>query len=181
MVRVEPLGDDARRLLVLAAADDSGDVGMLLRASERLGFGPDALDVAERAGLLTAEGTRLRFRHPLVRSAVYRAAGFAERRAAHEALAAVLDDGADVDRRAWHRAAAATAPDDEAAEALALTADHAASRGGHTAAARALEHAADSIPIHSAAPSGWWRPLSPRRWPAGSAMPWRCSIVPSPS
>ena len=143
MVRVEPLGDDARRLLVLAAADDSGDVGMLLRASERLGFGPDALDVAERAGLLTAEGTRLRFRHPLVRSAVYRAAGFAERRAAHEALAAVLDDGADVDRRAWHRAAAATAPDDEAAEALALTADHAASRGGHTAAARALERAAE--------------------------------------
>ena len=143
MVRVEPLGDDARRLLVLAAADDSGDVGTLLRASERLGFGPDALDVAERAGLLTAQGTRLRFRHPLVRSAVYRAAGFAERRAAHEALAAVLDDGADVDRRAWHRAAAATAPDDEAAEALVLTADHAASRGGHTAAARALERAAE--------------------------------------
>ena len=56
MVRVEPLGDDARRLLVLAAADDSGDVGTLLRASERLGFGPDALDVAERAGLLTVDG-----------------------------------------------------------------------------------------------------------------------------
>jgi DNA-binding CsgD family transcriptional regulator len=143
MVRVEPLGDDARRLLVLAAADDSGDVGTLLRASEQLGFGPDALDAAERAGLLAAEGARLRFRHPLVRSAVYRAAGFAERRAAHEALAAVLDDDADVDRRAWHRAAAATAPDDEAAEALALTADHAASRGGHTAAARALERAAE--------------------------------------
>ena len=143
MVRVEPLGDDARRLLVLAAADDSGDVGTLLRASERLGFGPDALDIAERAGLLTVQGTRLRFRHPLVRSAVYRAAGFAERRAAHEALAAVLEDGADVDRRAWHRAAAATAPDDDAAEALVLTADHAASRGGHTAAARALERAAE--------------------------------------
>jgi DNA-binding CsgD family transcriptional regulator len=143
MVRVEPLGDDARRLLVLAAADDSGDVGTLLRASERLGFGPDALDVAERAGLLTAQGTRLRFRHPLVRSAVYRAAGFAERRAAHEALAAVLEDDADVDRRAWHRAAAATAPDDDAAEALVRTADHAAARGGHTAAARALERAAE--------------------------------------
>ena len=128
---------------MLAAADDSGDVGTLLRASERLGFGPDALDVAERAGLLTADGPRLRFRHPLVRSAVYRAAGFAERRAAHQALAAVLEDDADVDRRAWHRAAAATAPDDDAAEALVLTADHAASRGGHTAAARALERAAE--------------------------------------
>ena len=182
MVRVEPLGDDARRLLVLAAADDSGDVGTLLRASERLGFGPDALDVAERAGLLTAEGTRLRFRHPLVRSAVYRAAGFAERRAAHEALAAVLDDDADVDRRAWHRAAAATAPDDEAAEALALTADHAASRGGHTAAARALERAAelDSDPQRRAAAARGGRRLLGAGRPR-SAMPWRCSIVPSPS
>jgi DNA-binding CsgD family transcriptional regulator len=143
MVRVEPLGDDARRLLVLAAADDSGDVGTLLRASERLGVGPGALDAAERAGLLTAKGTRLRFRHPLVRSAVYRAAGFADRRAAHEALAAVLDDDADADRRAWHHASAATAPDDEAAAALVRTADHAASRGGHAAAARALERAAE--------------------------------------
>jgi DNA-binding CsgD family transcriptional regulator len=143
MVRVEPLGDDARRLLVLAAADDSGDVGTLLRASERVGVAPDAIDVVERAGLLIAEGTRLRFRHPLVRSAVYRAAGFAERHAAHAALAAVLGDEADADRRAWHRAAAATAPDDEAAEALARTADHAARRGGHAAAARALERAAD--------------------------------------
>jgi DNA-binding CsgD family transcriptional regulator len=143
MARVEPLGDDARRLLVLAAADDSGDVGTLMRASERLGLTPDAVDSVERAGLLVGHGTRLRFRHPLLRSAVYRAAGFAERRAAHEALAAVLDADADADRRAWHRAAAATAPDDEAAEALALTADHAASRGGHAAAARALERAAE--------------------------------------
>ena len=95
-----------------------------------------------------------------MRSAVYRTAGFAERRAAHEALAGVLDDDADVDRRAWHRAAAATAPDDEAAEALALTADHAASRGGHTAAARALERAAELDSDASAAPSAWWRPPS---------------------
>jgi DNA-binding CsgD family transcriptional regulator len=143
MARVEPLADDARRMLLLAAADDSGEVGTLLRAAEGVGVGPDALDAVERAGLLAAEGPRLRFRHPLLRSAVYHAAGFAERRAAHEALAAVLDDEADVDRRAWHRAAAATAPDDAAAEALVLTADHAASRGGHTAAARALERAAE--------------------------------------
>jgi DNA-binding CsgD family transcriptional regulator len=143
LARVEPLGDDARRLLVLAAADDSGDVGTLLRASERLELSPDALDAVERAGLLVPQGTRLRFRHPLLRSAVFRAAGFAERRAAHEALAAVLDDDADADRRAWHRAAAATAPDDEAAEALAQTADHAAARGGHAAAARALERSAE--------------------------------------
>jgi DNA-binding CsgD family transcriptional regulator/tetratricopeptide (TPR) repeat protein len=143
MTRVEPLGDGARRMLLLAAADDSGEVGILLRAAEGVGVGADALDAAERAGLLTADGPRVRFRHPLLRSAVYHAAGFADRRAAHEALAAALGDEADVDRRAWHRAAAATAPDDEAAEALALTADHAASRGGHAAAARALERAAE--------------------------------------
>ena len=143
MARVAPLADDARGMLLLAAADDSGDVGTLLRAAEGVGVGPGALDAVERAGLLVTEGPRLRFRHPLLRSAVYHAAGFAERRAAHEALAAALGDDADADRRAWHRAAAATAPDDEAAEALALTADHAASRGGHAAAARALERAAE--------------------------------------
>jgi DNA-binding CsgD family transcriptional regulator len=143
MTRVAPLTNDARRMLLLAAADDSGEVGTLLRAAEGTGVGPDALDAVERAGLLSADGPRVRFRHPLLRSAVYRAAGFAERRAAHQALAACLDDDADADRRAWHRAAAATAPDDKAAEALALTADHAASRGGHTAAARALERAAE--------------------------------------
>jgi DNA-binding CsgD family transcriptional regulator len=143
MARVAPLAGDARRMLLLAAADDSGEVGTLLRAAEGVGVGPDALDAVERAGLLAAEGPRLRFRHPLLRSAVYRAAGFAERRAAHQALAASLDEGADADRCAWHRAAAATAPDDEAAAALARTADHAAARGGHTAAARALERAAE--------------------------------------
>ena len=143
MARVAPLADDARGMVLLAAADDSGDVGTLLRAAEGVGVGPSALDAVERAGLLVTEGPRLRFRHPLLRSAVYHAAGFAKRRAAHEALAAALGDDADADRRAWHRAAAATAPDDEAAEALALTADHAASRGGHTAAARALERAAE--------------------------------------
>ena len=143
MARVAPLADDARRMLLLAAADDSGEVGTLLRAAEGVGVGPDALDAVERAGLLAADGPRVRFRHPLLRSAVYRAAGFAERRAAHQALAASLDGDADADRRAWHRAAAATAPDDGAAEALARTADHAARRGGHTAAARALERAAE--------------------------------------
>jgi DNA-binding CsgD family transcriptional regulator len=153
MTRVEPLPDDARQVLLLAAVDDSDDMGTLLRASAHLGVTPDALDAIERAGLLTPDGARLRFRHPLLRSAVYHAAGFAERRAAHEALAAALDDDANADRRAWHRAAAATAPDDEAAEELARTADHAARRGGHTAAARALERAAelDSDPQRRAA------------------------------
>ena len=143
MARVDPLPHDARQLLLLAAVDDSGDVGTLLRAAAHVGVTAGALDAAERAGLLTPDGARVRFRHPLLRSAVYHAAGFAGRRAAHEALAAALGDDANADRRAWHRAAAATAPDDQAAEELARTADHAASRGGHTAAARALERAAE--------------------------------------
>ena len=88
LARVAPLAADARRMLLLAAADDSGEVGTLLRAAEGVGVGPDALDAVERAGLLSADGPRVRFRHPLLRSAVYRAAGFAERRAAHQALAA---------------------------------------------------------------------------------------------
>src|SRR5206468_2543477 len=110
--RVRPLPDDPRRLLLVAAADDSGDVGTVLRAAETLGVAPEALDVAERAGLLTTEGVWLRFRHPLVRSAVYRAAPFGERRAVHEALAAALDGEANADRAAWHRAVVATPPDD---------------------------------------------------------------------
>jgi tetratricopeptide (TPR) repeat protein len=141
--RVEPLPDDVRRVLVLAAADDTGDIGTVLRAAAAVGVSAAALDAAERADLLRTSGGRLRFRHPLVRSAVSRAAGFEERRAAHEALAAALDDDADADRAAWHRAVVATPPDDEAAEALARSADRAQHRGGYAAAARALERAAE--------------------------------------
>jgi DNA-binding CsgD family transcriptional regulator/tetratricopeptide (TPR) repeat protein len=142
LARVRPLGEDARRLLVLAAADDTGNVGTILRAAASVGVPTAALDLAERAGLVATDVERVRFRHPLVRSAVYRAASFGERRAAHEALAAGFDNDADADRAAWHRAVVATAPDDEVAEALARTAEHAQRRGGHAAAARALERAA---------------------------------------
>jgi len=93
--RVEPLPEDARRLLLVAAADDSGDPGPVLRAATALGIPPGALDTAERAGLVSTAGGRLAFRHPLVRSAVYRAAGFGERRAAHEALGGAFDGDAD--------------------------------------------------------------------------------------
>jgi DNA-binding CsgD family transcriptional regulator len=139
LAQIRPLPDDAQRLLVLAAADDSAEVGAVLGAAERLGLPRGALDTAERAGLIDAHGERLRFRHPLVRSAVYRAATSGERRAVHAALAEVLDD----DRRAWHRAAAAVAPDEEAAAELERTAGRARARGGPAAAARALERAAE--------------------------------------
>jgi DNA-binding CsgD family transcriptional regulator/tetratricopeptide (TPR) repeat protein len=143
LARVLPLGDDARRLLLLAAADDTGDPGTVLRSAQALGIDAAAFDTAERAGLLLTDGVQLRFRHPLLRSAVYRAASFAERRASHEALAAALGHEANADRAAWHRAVVAMAPDDAAADALAATADRAQRRGGHAAAARALERAAD--------------------------------------
>ena len=139
LAQIRPLPDPTQRLLVLAAADDSAELGAVLSAAERLGLPRDALDHAERAGLIDTHGERVLFRHPLVRSAVYRAATSGERRAVHDALAAVLDD----DRRAWHRAAAATAPDEEAAAELERTADRAHTRGGPAAAARALERAAE--------------------------------------
>jgi DNA-binding CsgD family transcriptional regulator len=139
LAQIRPLPEDARRLLVLAAADESAELGAVLGAAERLSIPRDALDVAERAGLIDTHGERLRFRHPLVRSAVYRAATSGERRAVHAALADVLDD----DRCAWHRAAAAVAPDEEAAAELERTADRARARGGPATAARALERAAE--------------------------------------
>jgi DNA-binding CsgD family transcriptional regulator/tetratricopeptide (TPR) repeat protein len=150
LARVRPLPEDARRLLLLAAADDSQDLGSVLAAAARLGVPRSALDAAERAGLLDTHGERVRFRHPLVRSAVYRGATSGERRAAHAALAAVLVGERDADRHAWHRAAAAVAPDEEAAAELERTAERARTRAGHAAAVRALERAAELGPGHGA-------------------------------
>jgi DNA-binding CsgD family transcriptional regulator len=143
LARVRPLPEDTQRLLALAAADDSQELGTVLAAAAQLGIPRSALDAAERAGLLDTHGERVRFRHPLVRSAVYRAATSGERRAAHTALAATLVAERDADRHAWHRAAAAVAPDEEAAAELERTAERARARGGHAAAARALERAAE--------------------------------------
>ena len=150
LARVRPLPEDARRLLLLAAADDSQDLGSVLSAAASLGVPRSALDAAERAGLLDTQGERVRFRHPLVRSAVYRGATSGERRAAHAALAAVLVGERDADRHAWHRAAAAVAPDEEAAAELERTAERARTRAGHAAAVRALERAAELGPGHGA-------------------------------
>jgi hypothetical protein len=137
LAQIRPLPEATQRLLLLAAADDSAEIGTVLGAAERLGLPVGALDAAERARLLTLDGRRLRFRHPLVRSAVYRAATSSERREAHETLAAMFAGERDADRHAWHRAAAAIAPDEQAAAELERTADAARERGGHAAAARA--------------------------------------------
>ncbi|MEV0614432.1 LuxR family transcriptional regulator [Nonomuraea sp. NPDC050404] len=139
--RVRRLTASAQTLLLIAAAEDSGDVGLVLRTSRLLDLAPDVLDEAEGAGLVRVDGGVLTFRHPLVRSAVYRGATFLRRQAVEQALAAALTDG-DADRRAWHLAAAATGADEAVAGELEASADRAARRGGHAAAASALRRAA---------------------------------------
>jgi DNA-binding CsgD family transcriptional regulator len=128
-----------RRLLLLAAADPTGDRSLVWRAAHRLGIPIDAAIPATEAGLAEF-GSRVRFRHPLVRSAAYRSAPLAERQQAHAALAEATDR-ADPDRRAWHRAQAATGPDEEVAAKLEQSAGRAQARGGMAAAAAFLERA----------------------------------------
>src|SRR4051794_281146 len=138
--RLEALTDDARRLLLVAAAEPVGDPQLLWRAAERLGVGPVAAKADEADGLL-AIGERVTFRHPLVRSAMYGSAVVEGRRGVHLALAEVTDREADPDRRAWHLAAAAAGPDEEVAFELERSAGRAQARGGLAAAAAFLQRA----------------------------------------
>ena len=143
--RVRSLPPRSQQLLLMAAAEPLGDVALLWRAAERLAIGADALGPAEAAGLIEV-GARVRFRHPLVRSATYRAAEPSDRRQAHRALAEATDSEAGPDRRAWHRAHAATGLDEAVAEELERSADRARSRGGVAAMAAFLERAAALTP-----------------------------------
>src|SRR4051812_7289096 len=138
--RLEPLADDVRRLLLVAAAEPVGDPLLLWGAAERLGIGPEAAGAAEAAGVL-AIGERGMFRHPLVRSAVYRAAVVEDRRAVHLALAETTDRETGPDRRAWHLAGATAGPDEQVAVELERSAGRAHARGGLAAAAAFLERA----------------------------------------
>ncbi len=139
--RLEVLPAATRRLMLVAAAEPVGEPALVWRAAERLGIGIGAVAPAADAGLLMI-GERVMFRHPLVRSAVYRAASPAERRAAHQALAGATDPQADPDRRAWHRAQAALGPDEDVASELECSAGRAEARGGLAAAAAFLERSA---------------------------------------
>jgi hypothetical protein len=138
--QIGALPAQARRLLLLAAADPTGDPALIWRAAGRLGIGSDAAGPAAGAGLAEF-GARVRFRHPLVRSAVYRSARTRDRQEVHQALAEATDAAADPDRRAWHRAQAAAGPDEDVAAELersaALTADPARRAGRTLAAAQA--------------------------------------------
>jgi DNA-binding CsgD family transcriptional regulator/tetratricopeptide (TPR) repeat protein len=140
--RASGLPQSTQELLLIAAAEESGDLGTVLRAAAGAGIAPDALDEAERAGLVTVRDGQLHFTHPLVRSAVYQRTTFARRQNVHRNLAAILSGPEDVDRCAWHLAAATPEHDDRVAAALEDSADRARRRGGVAAAADALERAA---------------------------------------
>ena len=138
--RLAKLPSDARRLLLVAAADPVGDPALVWRAAERLGIAESAADAGESEHLLVLS-PRVVFRHPLVRAAVYRSAEPHARREVHRALAEATDVRIDPDRRAWHRAQAAAAPDEEVAAELERSAARAQARGGLAAAAAFLERA----------------------------------------
>ncbi|MEU0075851.1 AAA family ATPase [Streptomyces sp. NPDC006332] len=140
--RVQSLPAETRRLLFTAAAEPVGDVTLLRRAAERLGIDADAAASHADAAELITLGTRVRFRHPLVRSAAYRAAGPNDRREVHKALADATDTQLDPDRRAWHLAAAASGPDEMVAAELERSAGRAQARGGIAAAAAFLQRSA---------------------------------------
>jgi DNA-binding CsgD family transcriptional regulator len=143
--RVEALPEATWLMVLIAAAEPAGDPALLRKAAARLGLSPDAVVSAEAEGLLTIGG-HVAFRHPLVRSAIYRASSPSDRRKVHGALALATDPDLDPDRRAWHRAQAAIGPDEEVAAELERSAARAQRRGGLAAAAAFLERAARFSP-----------------------------------
>jgi DNA-binding CsgD family transcriptional regulator len=143
--RLEPLPDDTRQLLLVAAVEPRGDVNVLWRVATRMGISVDAAAAADASGLVEF-GAQVRFRHPLVRSAVCRAAGERELQRVHTALAEQMDPLRDPDRRAWHRARAVAGPDEEVAAALEQSAARAQSRGGVAAAASFLQRSVELTP-----------------------------------
>jgi DNA-binding CsgD family transcriptional regulator len=143
--RLATLPGDARRLLLVAAADPVGDTALVWRAARKLGLTESDVEAVEAEDLLEL-GARVVFRHPLVRSAVYRAAGVKERRDVHRALAEAIDPEIDPDHRAWHRAQAASTPDEDVAAELERSAGRAQARGGLAAVAAFLERAAALTP-----------------------------------
>jgi DNA-binding CsgD family transcriptional regulator len=143
--RLRSLPFETQRLLLTAAVEPVGDPALVWRATERLGIAPTAAEPAETEGLIEF-GSRIRFLHPLVRSAASRLARPGDLRSVHQALADAIDPKADPDRRAWHRAHAADAPDENVAAELERAAERVQERGGVAATAAFLERATELTP-----------------------------------
>jgi hypothetical protein len=141
--RLDAVGPDVRRLLLLVAADTSADLAALRRAGGLLSLDLSGLQAAEEASLIQVGAGRVEFAHPLLRSAAYYTARPADRRAVHRALAEAADPDRDAIRRAWHLAAAAVGPDEHAAASLDLAAGVARARNAYAAASRAHQRAAE--------------------------------------
>ncbi len=142
--RVRSLSPEAQSFVLVAAADVTGEHGPLWRAAAQAGIDADAAGAeAADAGILEFSGSSVRFRHPLMRSAVYHGAIDRDRRRAHAALSEAGSSGADQDRCAWHRAAAAMGPDEKLASELQQAAERACARGGYAAAAALLRRSAE--------------------------------------
>ncbi|MCW2914688.1 MAG: ATPase-like protein [Actinomycetia bacterium] len=140
--QVRRLPEATQTLLLVAAAEDTGELQVILAAAKDFGASVDHLDAAQQAGLIRLDDQTIVFRQPLVRAAVLQGSPLSLRLAVHRALAASLDEHEDADRRAWHLAAAATGPDEQVAAELERTAVRAGERNGHAAAAAAYERAA---------------------------------------
>ncbi len=140
--RIDRLPAGTREALLIAAAEEAGDLAVTLRAAAELELPQTALDPAEEIGLVRTDGAVLSFRHPLVRSVVYESATLAQRERTHAALAAALEGADSAERAVWHRAMAALTQDEEVAAALEASAQRSQLRGGHASAVSAFERAA---------------------------------------
>ena len=168
------LPPDTQLLLLVAAADPTGDVALLSRATAQLGIARTGAAPAEAAGLLEID-TRVRFRHPLARSAVYRAATPPDQRRAHGALAAATDPQLDPDRRAWHRAQSVLGTDEEAAAELERSVAGRGPVAGWPPRPRSCSARQPSPPITPPVPGGRWKPPAPSTKPATPKARWNCS------
>ena len=166
--RTAALSESAQAAIVLLAADEEASLATVERALPRVGSERSALDELEAARLVTVSASRIWFRHRLVRAAVYQRASPDERRRAHAALAAELDDGVEHDRAVLHRAAATVGTDDALARELSAVAAAATARHGYAAAAVALERAAELA--SGPAQAAYLHAAAAARWDAGDSV-----------